>query len=167
MSKPCRIITNSTLAIVNTKLLNTYQRYRTPLLLGLSALALVLLGILWSEYGKLEGRKLVAAAHQRALAMRDELTRYHQTNDRFPPVSSALMIPKLLSDPQAGAGKTLYQEGFQIAVISGTITITFVSEPFVGKTLIYQPRVIGGKLEWDCRGGTVGSSYRAPECHAD
>jgi len=117
----------------------------------------LVIGLFWlfqSTATDREGRSQVAFAVAKAREAQLAIGTYYSERKAWP---SDLRL--LLPEPRDPLP-------FRIAFRDDALVITFADSQRAlgGKTLVFVPRLVGGKLEWSCDSGTVDSRYRFPPC---
>lgn len=117
----------------------------------------LVIGLIWlfqSGATDREGRSQVAFAISKAREAQLAIGAYYSERKAWP-TDLRLLLPES-RDPLP----------FRLAFRDGALVITFAESQRAvgGKTLVFEPRLVGGKLEWSCERGTVESRFRNPPC---
>ena len=117
----------------------------------------LVIGLFWlfqSSATDREGRSQVAFAVSKAREAQLAIGAYYNERKSWP-TDLRLLLPEP-RDPLP----------FRTAFRDGALVLTFADSQRAlgGKTLVFEPRLVGGKLEWTCDRGTVESRYRQQPC---
>lgn len=112
----------------------------------------------WPFYTQYQHKQQVLEGLNLAFETRNTITRFIQNNNFFPNQNIDANLPKLISNEIIESIVIGENALFTVTLRSDVLT------PPGSYTLIFEPRVLRGKLVWNCTQGTLPNEYRPIDC---